>query len=85
MIEDENMALSQDSIELEYKLLNFLPRVQTRASYDHFKSTMARQLPSYERKLIESALSGFSGFQDIFKAKIIALAIALGGRSLELF
>jgi hypothetical protein len=46
---------------------------------------MARQLASLERKLIESALSGFSGFISVNKAKIIALAIALGGRTLELF
>ena len=72
-------------MELEAGLLNFLPMVKNRAFYDHFKSTMARQLSSLERKLIESALSGFNGFDKVFKAKIVALAIALGGRTLEVF
>ena len=40
---------------------------------------------SNERKLIEAAASGFSNFENMSQAKIIAFAIALGGTTLKLF
>ena len=66
-------------------MLTFLPIVKTRAYYDHFKSPEAREINSNERKLVESGVSGFGAFEPISKAKLISLAVALGGKTLELF
>ena len=85
LVDGDNMAFSQDSVELEAGLLTFLPTVKNRSFYDHFRTAEARQTNSNERKLIESAVSGFNAFENLHKAKIISLAVALGGKTLELF
>ena len=85
MVEGKGMALTQDSTDLQAGLLVFLPKVRSRGWYDHFRSAGARKANSAERRLVESAASGFTGFENKLRAKLICLALALGGSTLKLF
>jgi hypothetical protein len=62
-----------------------LPQIKNKNDYSYFWGKKARENKSAARGLVESASSGFSDFDNNFKAKIIVLALALGGPTLKLF
>ena len=85
LYDGEQMALTQDSMELQSALTLLLPQIKNKNDYSYFWGKKARKNKSPAWVLVESASSGFSDFDNKFKAKIIVLALALGGTTLKLF
>ena len=85
LVSNEGLAHSQDSTDLFGALNELLPKIGSPRDFEYFKSEIARAYDSDARKLVNSAADRFDTLSDHNGAKVLCLALALGGSTLEIF
>ena len=83
LVEGEDQALSQSNIMLLGALDEFLPELQSKEDLLWFTSKEARKTGSCARKLISCATESLKTLEVANQAKVLCLAVALGGHTLK--